>query len=122
MGRDPYRLPEPGRRLGARSVTMSQWRQMSQHRGTLLLAGGRVHVMDGRSRPQDALVVQDGRVLATGAADEMRALAGPRAHRIDVQGATVMPGLVDTHPHMLHFAARLAALVDLTDARDHTDI
>jgi hypothetical protein len=52
----------------------------------------------------------------------MRALAGPRARRIDVQGATVMPGLVDTHPHMLHFAARFAALVDLTDARDHADI
>jgi predicted amidohydrolase YtcJ len=52
----------------------------------------------------------------------MRRLAGAGARVIDVEGATVMPGLVDTHPHVLHFSARLRAAVDLGDARDHDDI
>jgi predicted amidohydrolase YtcJ len=33
-----------------------------------------------------------------------------------------MPGLVDTHPHLLHFGAFAEPLVDLSDARDHDDI
>jgi hypothetical protein len=33
-----------------------------------------------------------------------------------------MPGFVDTHPHLFHFGALTAPLVDLTDARDFDDI
>ncbi len=49
-------------------------------------------------------------------------LAGKDAQVIDVDGQTLMPGLIDTHPHLLHFAARAHHLVDLTDAVDHDDI
>ena len=86
-----------------------------------LFIGGRVHAMDG-SPPHDALVIRDGRVVASGPENEMRRLGGTGARVIDVDGATVMPGLVDTHPHVLHFSARLRAAVDLGDARDHDDI
>ena len=98
------------------------WSVMPQHRGTILLVGGRVHLMDGAMPPSQALAIRDGRVLATGTEAAMRELAGPGARTIDVAGATVMPGLVDTHPHVLHFAARLRSVVDITDARDHADI
>lgn len=89
---------------------------------TTLITGGRVHTMDGTSKPQEALVVKDGRVLGCGTAADMATLAGPKAEQLDVGGATVMPGLVDTHPHVLHFSARLRACVDITDAVDHADI
>jgi predicted amidohydrolase YtcJ len=101
---------------------MTAWRAMPPPRETVVFVGGRVHVMDGASRAQDALVIRDGRVLAAGPEAAMRTLAGRDARTIDVQGATIMPGLVDTHPHVLHFAARLRAVVDITDARDHADI
>ena len=29
--------------------------------------------------------------------------AGKGAREIDLDGATVLPGLIDTHPHLLHF-------------------
>jgi len=88
---------------------------------TTLIVGGLVRAMDG-TPPHRALVLRDGRVAGAGSEDDMRRLAGPGARTIDVDGATVMPGLVDTHPHVLHFAARLRAAVDLRDARDHDDI
>src|SRR5262245_9105673 len=98
------------------------WSAMPQHRGTTLLVGGRVHLMNGAMPPSEAIAIRDGRVLATGTEAAMRELAGRGARTIDVQGATVLPGLVDTHPHVLHFAARLRSVVDITDARDHADI
>ena len=90
--------------------------------GTMLIRGGRVLVMDGASKPCEALVIEEGRVRGVGSEADMRVLAGGKARIVDVRGATVMPGLVDTHPHVLHFTARLRASVDLTDAVDHADI
>jgi predicted amidohydrolase YtcJ len=87
-----------------------------------LLYGGTVHAMDGRTPPQEAVLIDGGRVRAIGTRDELSSLAGSRARRIDVDGATILPGIIDTHPHLLHFAARAFHLVDITDARDHDDI
>ena len=101
---------------------MTEWSKPAQHEGTMLIFGGRVHVMDGATQPCEALIVRDGRVLAVGTEQDMQAAAGKGARTIDVRGATVMPGLIDTHPHVLHFTARLRASVDLTDAKDYADI
>jgi predicted amidohydrolase YtcJ len=87
-----------------------------------LYTGGRVLVLDGVTPRAEALVVRDGRVAGVGIADDMARLAGPRARRVALRGATVMPGLIDTHPHLLHFGAFTEPLVDLSDARDHDDI
>jgi predicted amidohydrolase YtcJ len=88
---------------------------------TLYLAD-RVRPCDGVTAPGEALVVRDGRVAGVGTRADMRRLAGGGAAVIDVRGATILPGLVDTHPHLLHFAAFAAPLVDLADAVDHADI
>jgi predicted amidohydrolase YtcJ len=95
---------------------------MPRQQGTVVFLGGPVHLMDGVTPPHHALVIRDGRVLAAGTEAAMRALAGPDARTVDVEGGVVMPGLVDTHPHVLHFTARLRAVVDITGARDHADI
>jgi len=87
-----------------------------------LYTGGRVLALDGTTAPAEALIVRDGRVAGVGSREDMTRLAGPRAEHIDLRGATVMPGLIDTHPHVLHFGAFAYPLVDLTDARSHDDI
>jgi predicted amidohydrolase YtcJ len=86
-----------------------------------LYFGGVVHALDG-SPPAEALVVRDGRVLATGERASMETLATTSAQRIDLRGAFAIPGLIDTHPHLLHFGAFAYPLADLADARDHDDI
>lgn len=87
-----------------------------------LYVGGRVLVCDGATPPAEALVVRDGRVAGVGPRDAMTRLAGPGAEPVDVRGATVLPGLVDTHPHVMHFGAFAEPLVDIADARTHDDI
>jgi predicted amidohydrolase YtcJ len=89
---------------------------------TTLYSGGTVLVLDGQTPPADAAVVRDGRIAATGARQEMQDLAGRSAIHVDLQGATLMPGLIDTHPHLLHFGGLSHHLVDLSDAESHADI
>jgi hypothetical protein len=84
--------------------------------------GGRVFLGDAASSPADAIVVRDGRVAAVGSRDAMVRIAGPGAEQVDVRGATILPGLVDTHPHLMHFGVLAEPLVDIADARSHDDI
>lgn len=86
-----------------------------------LFVNGTVHVLDGATPPGEAILVDGGRVVAVGRRAEVEKLASA-AERIDLHGATVLPGLIDTHPHVLHFGAFAFPLADLADARDHEDI
>lgn len=88
----------------------------------LLLTNGNVLVLDGVTPPAEALAIGDGRILAVGSAGDVRAAAGTGAEVVDLKGATVLPGLVDTHPHVMHFGAIAHPLVDLADAVSHADI
>ncbi|MGE0151054.1 MAG: amidohydrolase [Reyranellaceae bacterium] len=87
-----------------------------------VIVNARVRDCRGDLALHEALAFAEGRILGLGSAAEMRGLAGGGAREIDLRGATLMPGLIDTHPHMLHFAARSGLLVDLSDAKDHDDI
>ena len=89
---------------------------------TTLYVGGRVLPCDGAVEATDAVLVRDGRVAAVGSREDVTRLAGTGAEVVDVRGATVLPGFVDTHPHLLHFAAFAEPLVDIADAQSHHDI
>jgi predicted amidohydrolase YtcJ len=89
---------------------------------TTLYTGGRVLPCDGVTPADEALVVRDGRIAGVGAREAMARLAGPGAERVDLRGATLLPGFVDTHPHLLHFGAFAEPLVDLADATSHDDV
>lgn len=88
-----------------------------------LLRGGRILPCDGSTPAQEALVIgDDGRVAGVGRLADMTGLAGAGAEVVDVDGATIIPGLIDTHPHVLHFGARERAVLDIGDCRNHREI
>lgn len=87
-----------------------------------LITGGTVLVLDGETPAQEAVITENGRVVAVGPEDEMRSLAGTAARRLDLDGATAMPGLIDGHPHFQHFGGWQAPLVDILDCRNHAEI
>lgn len=55
-----------------------------------------------------ALLVEDGRVAATGPYSELRSKIPPHAEVIDAEGRAVTPGFVDAHTHFI-FAGNRAA-------------
>ena len=46
------------------------------------------------------LLLRDGRIAAVGRAEQVRAAAGPDAAVVRLDGATVLPGLIDAHCHV----------------------
>jgi predicted amidohydrolase YtcJ len=65
---------------------------------------GFVYTVDGVRRRVQAFAVRDGKYLAIGSNDDMKALTGPDTRVVDLEGRMVMPGLVDTHIHAVRGA------------------
>jgi predicted amidohydrolase YtcJ len=89
---------------------------------TTLYRNGRILTMEDGDPVHEALATRDGRVLRAGTLADVRAAAGAGAEEIDLRGASVMPGIVDTHPHVIHFGVIEGAAVDIKDATSHDDI
>src|SRR5881392_3568807 len=49
----------------------------------------------------EAVAIQDGKIVATGANDEVVRLRGPTTTVVDLKGRTVIPGLNDSHLHVI---------------------
>jgi len=62
----------------------------------LILLNGRIATQDERRCIVQALAIKNGRVLATGNDAE---IGGYQGQRIDLNGRTVIPGLIDSHSH-----------------------
>ncbi|HEX3721715.1 MAG TPA: amidohydrolase [Nitrolancea sp.] len=62
------------------------------------------HVMTGElnHRPASAVAVSEGRIVAVGSEDEVRAWAGPSTEVIDLKGRTIAPGFNDAHCHPMY--------------------
>jgi 5-methylthioadenosine/S-adenosylhomocysteine deaminase len=60
-----------------------------------------------------SMLVRDGRIAAIGPAGAVRAAAGPGAAVLRLAGATVIPGLIDAHCHVMN-VGYLATVVDGT--------
>lgn len=86
-----------------------------------LLTAARIHTSDPQQPLATAMAWDaEGRVLAVGDADVLSAQY-PDAERIDVGEATVIPGLIDAHGHVMGLGYALMR-ADLTDARDKQEV
>jgi imidazolonepropionase len=54
-----------------------------------------------------ALAIADGRIVAAGPTDALRALAPEPARRLDARGKAVLPGFVDAHTHVIFAGDRV---------------
>jgi predicted amidohydrolase YtcJ len=87
----------------------------------MLLLNGRIVTLDGASSVNEALAITGERITATGSGDEMRKLAGSDTKIIDLGGRTVIPGLIDSHIHLIRAGFRYASEVDWNGATGIAD-
>ncbi|MEE4361760.1 MAG: amidohydrolase [Pseudomonadales bacterium] len=93
----------------------------------LVLTGGNIYTFswpeparDGTPSPEaprsaggwqgdaEAIAFRGGRILAVGRAEALAAHLGPDTEVVDLAGATVVPGLVDSHTHLFELGAALS--------------
>ena len=62
---------------------------------------GAIITIDDTTPQAEAVAVRDGRVIAVGAKDEVLKTRGNATTLIDLEGRTMLPGLVDAHGHVM---------------------
>ena len=67
----------------------------------LLLLNGKVITVDSEFNIVEAVAVKDGKIIATGTTPEIEGLQGEGTEVIDLEGKTVLPGLIDSHLHVV---------------------
>ena len=67
----------------------------------LILVNGRFTTLDRSNPNPQAVAIADGRFLGVGTRAEMQALAGPTTRTIDLGGRRAVPGLIDSHMHII---------------------
>ena len=76
----------------------------------LILVNGNVVTVDPDRPRSEAIAVRDDRILAVGSNGEVERLAGDRTRTIDLEGQTVVPGLIDSHMHFPRLGKRTQQL------------
>src|SRR5690606_18077034 len=86
-----------------------------------VLTAARIHTLDA-SRPQATAIAwdKDGRIVATGDAAELRHRY-PQARLVDAGDATVIPGLIDAHAHVMELGYALLR-ADLSGAKSTQEV
>ena len=64
----------------------------------VVFENARIYTGDAARPHAKALAVRNGRILAVG--DDLRSHTGQQTRRVDLEGAAVIPGLIDSHAHM----------------------
>ncbi len=82
-----------------------------------VLINGKILTVDDQSSIRDAIAVRGGRILAVGSTADIRKLTGPSTRSIDLQGRTVIPGLIDSHLHAIRAALSFSTEVNWIGAR-----
>ena len=65
----------------------------------LILHSGKIVTVDKDFSIREAIAVKDGRILAVGSSADILKLRGNTTQVIDLQGKTMLPGLMDSHTH-----------------------
>lgn len=83
---------------------------LAAHATDTLLIDGHIYTGNPKEPWASALAVQDSRIQAVGTDAALRKLRGKRTRLVDLHGSTVIPGVVDSHLHMLYGALALHGL------------
>jgi len=71
-----------------------------------IVTGGRILTVDAEFSIVEALAIDAGRIVARGTAQEIAGFAGDDTEVIELDGATVVPGLIDNHFHFTRAVQR----------------
>ncbi|MFN0102332.1 MAG: amidohydrolase [Bryobacteraceae bacterium] len=87
------------------------WMAMAVEPADLVVNNATIYTANPAQPRAKAMAIRNGRIVAIG--DEVRARIGPKTEVMDLNGAPVIPGLIDSHVHM----AGLGQMIETADLR-----
>jgi predicted amidohydrolase YtcJ len=85
----------------------------------MVVTNARIYTVDSQRPTASAMAIKDGRILFVG--DDVSAYIGKGTKKIDAHGATVVPGLIDSHGHMESLGDELATF-DLRNVKTVAEV
>ncbi len=76
----------------------------------LVIVNGNIITVDAAQPRAEAVAVRDGLILAVGNNADMMTLKGPGTESLDLAGATLIPGFIEAHAHLLYLGRALQEL------------
>ena len=76
----------------------------------LIVHDARIHTVDAARPLARAMAIRDGRIVFVGSEREALSLRGAKTRLLDLDGKTVIPGMIDAHAHLLSLGQGLQTL------------
>jgi len=91
---------------------------------SLILHHGKIVTVDAKFSIEEALAVEDGKIVAVGDDESIFKLSGPKTEIVDLEGRVLMPGLMDSHVHptgaaMTEFDHEIPVMETVQDVLDY---
>jgi len=83
------------------AVLLANEMALAQDTPDLVLTNGKIVTVDEQFSIAEAVAVAGERILAVGDSKVIADMAGPDTRRVDLDGRTVIPGLIDNHNHII---------------------
>lgn len=84
----------------ATTALLTASESLAMNRDDIIITNARVTTLDREKPSAEAVAIRDGKFLAVGSEQEVRA-AAPGARVIDAKGRRLIPGLIDSHIHVI---------------------
>ena len=93
----------------------------SSAKASLVLKNGTIITMSRHKPKAQAVAIVNEKIAKVGTNDEVSPLIGPQTHVINLNGKTVIPGLIDTHIHVADFG-KILSWLDLRHAKSILEV
>jgi predicted amidohydrolase YtcJ len=91
---------------------------MDKDTDRLVLFNARIYTMDKRQPVVSTLLIERGKITACGDSNALGAASGDASKYFDLAGKIIIPGLVDAHIHLQHYALSLQIVDCETKSRE----
>ncbi len=92
-----------------------------QPQADLIITGARIYTVDDSRPMAEAMAVRDGRIAFIGSARGAMTLRGAGTRVVELQGQTIIPGMIDAHAHLLSLGNALRT-VDLVGTTSYDEV
>lgn len=91
---------------GAQTPRVSPTPGRNDRVADIVLHNAKIITMNPATSRADAIAIKDGQVLQVGTINQLRTVIGARTEQVNLRGATVLPGMNDTHVHASSWATQ----------------
>src|SRR5437588_6759976 len=97
--------------LAAVPLSFAGARPATAQPADIIFLNGKVVTLDEQSSLAQALAIRDDKIIATGASADIVRHAGAKTRVIDLNGRTIIPGLIDSHIHAIRAGLKFSTEV-----------